>query len=398
MARGVPVFACVLIDHLPVKAEVQRQPSLRGRPLVVAKSSGSQCVVLDASPEAAGVAAGMPLSEALSACAGATLVEPDPVHYRAVFDAVLAAIESLSADVQEEGLGQADVRLTGLELLFGGIEPLAEALLRTVPAHLAPRVGVGSSRFVASVAAAQAEEGSIRHAPDPAAAFLAPLPVDVLPVPWATLERLKRFGLRTLGQIATLPAGSVQAQFGREGTRMWELANGTDRRPFVRRVIQETVTAGIDFVVPLGTVEAIVTAADSLLGRVFAAPSMRGRFARACVLGGGVLNGPRWSKRMVFRAPIGSREHAFPLVRTTLEGRPPPGPLEDLRLTLASITGEGGRQESLFLDVRRRQNLEEAVRQLRERLGVQPPIYHVREVEPWSRMPERRQALVPFAP
>ncbi len=101
---------------------------------------------------------------------------------------------------------------------------------------------------------------------------------------------------------------------------------------------------------------------------------------------------------MVFRSPIGSRAHAFPLVGTALEGRPPPGPLEDLRLTLSALTGEGGRQESLFRDVRRQQNLEEAVRQLRERLGVQPPIYHVREVEPWSRMPERRQALVPFAP
>ena len=157
------MFACVLIDHLPVKAEIQREPSLRGRPVVVAKRSGSQCVVLDASPEAVGVAAGMPLSEALSACAGATLVEPDPVHYRAVFDAVLAAIESLSADVQEESLGHADVRLTGLELLFGGVDRLAEALLRTVPAHLAPRVGVGGSRFVASVAAEQAGPGAVRH-------------------------------------------------------------------------------------------------------------------------------------------------------------------------------------------------------------------------------------------
>ena len=131
MARGVSVFACVLIDHLPVKAEVQREPSLQGRPVVVAKRSGSQCVVLDASPEAAGVAAGMPLSEALSACAGATLVEPDPVHYRAVFDAVLAAIESLSADVQEESLGHADVRLTGLELDRGNAAAWPRTIERT---------------------------------------------------------------------------------------------------------------------------------------------------------------------------------------------------------------------------------------------------------------------------
>ena len=67
MARGVSVFACVLIDHLPVKAEVHRAPSLRGRPVVVAKRSGSQCVVLDASPEAVGRAVGMQRSGARGA-------------------------------------------------------------------------------------------------------------------------------------------------------------------------------------------------------------------------------------------------------------------------------------------------------------------------------------------
>ena len=36
--------------------------------------------------------------------------------------------------------------------------------------------------------------------------------------------------------------------------------------------------------------------------------------------------------------------------------------------------------------------------QLKARLRVQPPIYQVREVEPWSRLPERRQALVPYVP
>jgi DNA polymerase-4/protein ImuB len=101
---------------------------------------------------------------------------------------------------------------------------------------------------------------------------------------------------------------------------------------------------------------------------------------------------------MVFKEALGDRAKAFAVVRQALENAPPPGAIEDLRLTLSSITGEGGRQESLFRDVRRQENLREALRQLHERLGEQPPIYHIREVEPWSRLPERRQALVPFAP
>jgi len=101
---------------------------------------------------------------------------------------------------------------------------------------------------------------------------------------------------------------------------------------------------------------------------------------------------------MVFKEPLGDCTKAFMMIRTTLERAPPPGAVEELRLTLSAITGEGGKQESLIKDVRKQENLQEALRQLKERLGVQVPIYHVKEVEPWSRLPERRLALVPFVP
>jgi DNA polymerase-4/protein ImuB len=152
------------------------------------------------------------------------------------------------------------------------------------------------------------------------------------------------------------------------------------------------------FADPVGTIGIVLTAVESLLALVFTQESMRGRFARVCTLDGAVFRASPWHRRMVFKESLGDRTKAFSVVRHALENTPPPGPLEELRLTLSSITGEGGRQESLFRDVRREENLKEALRQLHARLGVQPPIYHVREVEPWSRLPERRQALVPFSP
>jgi len=71
-----------------------------------------------------------------------------------------------------------------------------------------------------------------------------------------------------------------------------------------------------------------------------------------------------------------------------------PGPLEDIHLTLSGITGEAGRQESMWKEVKRDENLQETISQLRARLKMAPPIYQVRELEPWSRIPERRYALV----
>ncbi len=45
-------IACLLITHLPVKAELIRRPELRGEPVVITESYGSKTLVLDSSPEA----------------------------------------------------------------------------------------------------------------------------------------------------------------------------------------------------------------------------------------------------------------------------------------------------------------------------------------------------------
>ncbi len=392
------MLACLLIDHLGVKAEIHRNPHLAGRPVIIARSSGSRRVVMDASTQTAGVEPGMPLAEALSRCKTAVLVEPDPVYYRSLFDQTLLVIEALGADVEEDDLGQAYIRLTGLELLHGGEGRLIAALLSAVPSHLAPRIGIGPNKFAATVAAYQSRTGKPFRTPDDLTRFFAPLPVELLPVPWTTIARLHSFGLRTLGQLARLSLGALQAQFGPEGRLMARLARGIDDRTLVPRRHDEVVEASLAFPDPIATIGIVLTAVESLLARVFSQSRMRGRFARVCTIEAAVFRAPTWHKRMVFKEPLGDRTKAFSVVRTTLEGAPPPGALEELRLTLSAITGEGGKQESLFRDVRRQENLKEALRQLKERLGMQAPIYHVREVEPWSRLPERRQALVPFAP
>lgn len=59
---------CLLVTHLPVKAELRRRPEPAGRPLVVTSSGPTRRVVLDASIEATGVTAGHTVAEALSRC------------------------------------------------------------------------------------------------------------------------------------------------------------------------------------------------------------------------------------------------------------------------------------------------------------------------------------------
>lgn len=83
-------------------------------------------------------------------------------------------------------------------------------------------------------------------------------------------------------------------------------------------------------------------------------------------------------------------------IRHTLESYPQPGPVEKLGLKITRLGYRGGRQRNLFSEVRAQAHLMEDVRQLELRLGG-PQVYKVEEVEPWSRMPERRYALAPIS-
>lgn len=390
------LLACVYLAHLPALVELERYPQLRGWPLVIVEP-GSR-IVLDASPRAIGVTPGMPLSEAQSRGKLPVYRGADPGLYQRVFEKVLDGIESLAADVEDAGLGLAYVRLDNLFSLFGDLPGVADALLHAVPASLYPRIGVAPGKFPALVVATQAAPRAVRTAPEDLRGFLAPQPVEVLPVGWRVRERLRSFGLQTLGQVAALSVGALQAQFGPAGRLVWELSQGLDPSPFVPRRREEKVEETLAFMDPLESLEGIGTAMEVLLGRAFGRPGMRGRYARSCTLEGSVFRATPWRRRVAYQRPLGDAQRALPLLKRTVESHPPSGPLEDLRLTLSGLTGEGGRQESFLSDVRQRENLREALLQLEARLGTQPPIYQLREVEPWSRMPERRLALVPYVP
>jgi protein ImuB len=87
-------------------------------------------------------------------------------------------------------------------------------------------VGIADGPFAATQAAHRGEVVGVGGS----AAFLAPLPIDVLDHP-ELVDVLRRLGLTTLGDYAALPASDVLARFGAEGMATHRLASGLDERP-----------------------------------------------------------------------------------------------------------------------------------------------------------------------
>ena len=352
--------------------------------------------MLDASEESQGVTAGMLLSQAQSRCPEAIVIRANPPLYQEAWNNILEALEQLCSAVEDGGVGCAYGDIGGLASFYRGEDRLARALLSAAPTNWGAHIGIALSRFSAYLAATTSPPGRWSQVPVDVATYLAPFPMDVLPLPQQVIGRFHSFGLHTLGQIATLPFNGLQAQFGSQGKLAWELANGIDRRPLSPRRPQTVVRETAIFPSPVTTIEALLIAIENLLGKAFSRTGLRGRCARVALLEAEIAGAPPSTKRITFKEPVAGKEKAHLVFKKLLGDLRLPGPVESLSLTLSGIGGEAGRQASLFSDVRQRDNLHEALRELEARFGT-VPMYLVREVEPWSRIPERRRALVPYA-
>ena len=101
---------------------------------------------------------------------------------------------------------------------------------------------------------------------------------------------------------------------------------------------------------------------------------------------------------VILREPTAQKESiSFPL-RARMALSPPPRAVAQLTVEFFQF-GPATAQPSLF---DRKEgtvppSLKEAVKELKLKLGFSP-LYRVVEVDPWSRIPERRHALLNFEP
>ena len=371
--------------------------------VVIGETTEQRGAVLDCSAEAEGqgVRVGMPLRQALGLCPSASFLPPDLPRYGDSFDRILHALETMSPLVDPVALGCAFIGLGGLnghyrdEMALG--DALAQAVRRT--SGLMPSVGLAEGKFTAQVAATVSAPGEVCLVPKGQEnKFLAPIDVSLLPCSRDTLRHLELFGLRTMGNLASLPMGAVQAQFGVEGRRIWELAQGIDREPLRPLRREESIRERLAFYAPLISREALVIAGRELLSRLVGQRAMRGRAARRMTLRALLSDGRSWERAIVFREATADREQMLCVLRSAIEAAPLTAPIEELSIELSGFAGDMGKQEGFFSGDRQRQpQVAEAVRQLKARYG-HSPVLQIVEVEPWSRIPERRHAVIDYDP
>jgi DNA polymerase-4 len=227
------------LDAFYASVEQLRRPELRGKPVVVGGSGvpGERGVVAAASYEARpfGVRSAMPLSRARRLCPDAIFTPCDFPAYREASRAVFDRLDKYSPLIEPLALDEAYLDLTGQESLMGPPVRVAERLRDEIrrDCGLDISIGVASCKLVAKVASdLRKPRGLVVVSAGDEAAFLASLPLQKLPgCGPASVTRLGRLGVRTIGELAALPDPLLGEIFGQYGRQLGAHARGIDPSP-----------------------------------------------------------------------------------------------------------------------------------------------------------------------
>ena len=406
------MIACALIPRLALRAALGERREMLGGAVALAPEPGAPQVIGEASgaAEAFGLRAGMRLAEALSRCPGLILVPPDPARADGAWEAVLRGLEATGAAVEPGRAGEAFFATAPLRAIHGGVEATLARARRAL--GQSARLAAGPSRLAAHAAARRARA---RRPPpilgEPAARHLvAGLPVSALadalawPVRtdnggaarWERLnlpETLERLGVRTLGELAALPAAAVADRFGEPGLVALGIARGREeplrpRKPF------EELTARLELP-EAASGQQLERALELLVDRLLADPQRGGRTFRRLRLEARLADAGGWRAELALRSASADRTQLLLALGPKLAFLP--APAAALGLRVLELGPDAGAQAPLARSPaeERRSRLDEAVRQTRTAAG-RDAVLQVLEVDPGSPVPERRALLTPW--
>ena len=237
-----PVIAHIDMDAFFAAVEQRDDPGLKGKPVVVGadpKGGRGRGVVSTCSYEARsyGIHSAMPISAAYRRCPGAVFLSVDMRKYSKVSQSMFDILYEFTPEIESLSIDEAFLDLTGSLRLFGTPLATGAKIKERIKKELCltATIGIAPNKMVAKIASAHAKpDGLLEVAPQRVLDFLWPLPVSkMFGVGEQTEKILAATGIRTIGDLARMPASSLDERLGARGQYLWDLANGLDAREVV---------------------------------------------------------------------------------------------------------------------------------------------------------------------
>lgn len=223
------------INNCYASIECLYDPALRGKPVAVAGSVEARHGIILAKSEPAkrcGVKTGEAIWQAQRKCHDLIIVPPHFDRYAKYSELVRNIYRRYTDEIEPFGLDEAWLDVTGSQGLFGDGVKIANEIRSTVSRELGLTVSVGVSfnKIFAKL-------GSDMKKPDAVTEItrrdfrekIWNLPAsDMLGCGRATVQKLQKYGIHTIGQLAACDAAFLKSVFGKGGEELWRYANGLD--------------------------------------------------------------------------------------------------------------------------------------------------------------------------
>jgi protein ImuB len=338
-------IACLLVPDLPWVARVRAQPELAGKALAIAAGSGARADLAALSPEAVRRGVRLPgtVAQARATCPELEVHVASPAleeaARRALLDAALSASPRAELAQRLAGLraGEAAAWLdaSGIQSCFGSEAGFAAALVeRAHRLGLSAIAAVAGSRGVARIAARRlrnawlarppGEPGPVEVVPPGGdAAFLAPLPLELLDPPDALAEALGRFGIHRVGELLRLPRRALVARLGQGAAQLAALAEGTGGEPPPPAPPEARLEEASDLETGVDRLEPLLFVLSGVLSRLTARLACRGLACPELELRLRLAGRGRDTRRIGIAAPTLDVRVLLRLVALSLEAHPP---------------------------------------------------------------------------
>jgi DNA polymerase IV (DinB-like DNA polymerase) len=248
------IVMLVDLDYFYAQCEERRNPSIKGKPVVVCvysgrtEDSGAVSTANYVAPKY-GVKSGIPISLAKQKLKDidAVFLPVDKKFYIEVSNKIMEILRSHADRFAQLGIDEAYMDVTQRTKENYQAEELAETTKVGVliQQKLTCSIGVGPNKLVAKIAAdMQKPDGLTLVRPEEDQNFLSPLPVRrLVSVGRKTEKKLENLGVRTVGQLARFDVQRLIEVFGRKlGTYFHNASLGVDDEPVQERSEPESLS------------------------------------------------------------------------------------------------------------------------------------------------------------
>jgi protein ImuB len=260
----------------------------------------------------------------LYACLFAYSGESSLVELARQFSPVLEQIDERTVAFSIAGLGR----------LFGDAHSIAVAI-----SQAGQRMAIAASLAIAcnleaSILAARNVRGvTIIPAGDEARA-LASISVEALPAAPETLATLRRWGVRTVGELAELPEAGLTERLGDAGRRLWRLARGQDTRILDTAPPREEYCARQVLDHPVELLEPLLFVISAQLYKLTRRLEHQGSSASRITVELELEEGTLFVRTLELPLALRDPKALLKQVQLSLEAEPPQGAMVAVRVTL----------------------------------------------------------------